>query len=86
MCLISDPGISQRTSSCLWYSEIGDQDAALIYNWRLRCWDLGSSLMGSKSTDSESTSVHCFTLSSPLQAEDIIGSCLEAPQRPGPLL
>lgn len=46
MCLISHPRITQRTSSCLWYSETRDQDAALIYNRRLRCWDLVFSAMG----------------------------------------
>ncbi len=42
--------------------------------------------LSSKTADSESTSVHSFAPSLPLQAGDIIGSCLEAPQRPGPAL
>lgn len=88
MCLIPDPGIRRRTSSRLWYSETGDQDVALIHNRRLRCWDLGYSATGWVQR-LLIPKVHLCILSlpgSPLQAGDIIGSCLEAPQRPGPAL
>lgn len=42
--------------------------------------------LSSKTADSESTSVHSSTPSFPLQAGDVMGSCLEAPQRSGPAL
>jgi len=87
-CLIPDPSTRQGTSSCLWYSETGDQDVGLIYNRggrRLRCLAFGSSAVGWVQRV-PSLKVHLCILSlaaSHFKPWDIRGSCLEAPQRPG---
>lgn len=73
---------SEGVSFCPWCSETGDQDAALICNRWLRCWDLGFSA----SSKEPILWVHLCILFLPAslyRSGDVeVTSCLEASQRP----